>query len=185
MAKLSRCINLVLVLGLGTILSTVLQSLNIMFILIHIMSLDSLAEMFSQRSGVQQSMGNTIISTIIGFLVQKMMGQGLSNMLSGGSSSSGGGGIGNIQSMLSGLGGMNRHHELVREVQQKAGVKDPEQARQYTQQGLDVLNEQSKNNPQGLQSLLASFMGGGGGSSGQNKAGGGGLGDMIGDVLGG
>jgi hypothetical protein len=156
-----------------------------MFILIYLMSLDGLAGMFSQKSGVQQSMGNTIISTIIGFLVQKMMGQGLGNMLSGGSSSSGGGGIGNIQSMLSGLGNLDRDHELVREVQQKAGVKDPEQARQYTQQGLVVLNEQSKNNPQGLQSLLASFMGGGGGSSGQNKVGGGGLGDMIGDVLGG
>jgi hypothetical protein len=155
-----------------------------MLFLIYIMSLDSLAGMFSQRSGVQQSMGNTIISTIIGFLVQKMMGQGLGNMLSGGSSGSGVGGIGNIQSMLSGLGGMNRDHELVREEQQKAGLQDPEQARQYTQQGVDILNEQSKNNPQGLQSLLASFMGGGGGSSGQNKAGGGGLGGMIGDVLG-
>ena len=109
------------------------------------MSLDSLAGMFSQRSGVQQSMGNTIMSTIIGFLVQKMMGQGLSNMLSGGSSgSSGGGGMGNIQSMLSGLGGLNQDHELVREVQQKAGVQDPEQARQYTQQGVDVLNEVSE-----------------------------------------
>lgn len=80
-------------------------------------------------------------------------------MLSGGGSSSGvGGGIRNIHSMLSGLNGDN---ELVREVQQKARVQDPEQARQYTQQGVDVLNEQSKNNPQGLQSLLASFMGGG------------------------
>ena len=48
-----------------------------------------------------------------------------------------------------------------------------------------LLNEQSKTNPQGLQSLLASFMGGGGGGSGQNKVGGGGLGGMIGDVLGG
>jgi hypothetical protein len=47
------------------------------------------------------------------------------------------------------------------------------------------LNEQSKNNPQGLQSLLASFMGGGASGSGQNKVGGGGLGGMIGDALGG
>ncbi len=60
-----------------------------------------------------------------------MMGQGLGNMLSGGSggsgASSGGGGI---QSMLSGLGGLNRDHELVRHVQQNAGIKDPEMARQ-------------------------------------------------------
>jgi hypothetical protein len=152
------------------------------------MSLDSLARMFSQRSGVQQSMGNTIMSTIIGFLRRKMVGQGLDSVLSGESSSSAGGGIGGvgyIQSMLSSLGGLNRDHELVCEVQQKTGVQDPEQARQYTQQGIDVLNEQSKNDPQGLQSLLASFMGGGVGGNGQNKVGGGGLSEMIGDVLGG
>ena len=104
--------------------------------------------MFSQRSGVQQSMGNSIMSAIIGFMVQKMMGQGIGNMLSGssgGSSSSDG-----IQSMLSGLvgGGLNRDHELVRHVQQNAGIQDPETAKQYTQQGVDILNEQSRSNPQ-------------------------------------
>ena len=56
------------------------------------------------------------------------MGQGLGGMLSGGSS----GGSGGIQSMLSGLGGLNRDHELVKHVQQDAGIKDPETARQYT-----------------------------------------------------
>lgn len=143
-----------------------------------VMSLDNLAGMFSQRSGVQQSMGNSIMSTIIGFIAQKMMGQGIGNMLSG----SGGGSSSGIQSMLSGLGGLNRDHELVRYVQQNAGIQDPETARQYTQQGVDVLNEQSRSNPQGLQSLFGGFMGGGGGNQ-QNK-GGGGLGGMIGDVLG-
>ena len=66
-------------------------------------------------------------------MVQKMIGQGIGSMLSGscGSSSSDG-----IQSMLSGLiggGGLNRDHELVRHVQQNAGIQDPETARQYTQ----------------------------------------------------
>jgi hypothetical protein len=71
-------------------------------------------------------------------------------------------------------------------VQQKAEVQDPEQARQYTQQGVDLLNEQSRSNPQGIQSLslLAGFMGDGSGCQ-QGKGGGGGLGGMIGDVLGG
>ncbi len=150
------------------------------------MNIDNLASMFSQRSGVQQSMGNSIMSAIIGFMVQKMMGQGLGNMLSGaggsGSSSSGG-----IQSMLSGLGGLNRDHELVRHVQQNAGIQDPETARQYTQQGVDVLSEQSRNNPQGLQSLLGGFLGGRGSSGSQQRkgSGGGGLGGMVGDLLGG
>jgi hypothetical protein len=91
------------------------------------MNIDNLAGMFSQRSGVQQSMGSTIMSAIIGFMVQKMVGQGLGNMLSGGGG--GGSNSGGIQSMLSGLGGLNRDHELVRNVQQKAGIQDPETAR--------------------------------------------------------
>jgi hypothetical protein len=147
------------------------------------MNLDNLAGMFSQRSGVQQSMGNSIMNAIIGFMAQKMMGQGIGSMLSGGG---GGSGSGGIQSMLSGLvggGGLNRDHELVRHVQQNAGIQDPETARQYTQQGVSILDEQSRTNPQGLQSLFGSFLGGGG----QKKKGGsgGGVGEMLGDVLGG
>jgi hypothetical protein len=152
------------------------------------MNIDNLAGMFSQRSGVQQSMSSSIMSAIIGFIVQKMMGQGLGNMLSGGGSNDGGSsGLGSIQSMLSSLGGgLNRDHELVRHVQQNAGIKDPETARQYTQQGVDVLNEQARSNPQGLQSLLGGFLGGGGlGGNQQDKGGGGSLGGMVGDILGG
>jgi hypothetical protein len=144
------------------------------------MNLDNLAGMFSQRSGVQQSMGNSIMNAIIGFMAQKMMGQGIGSMLSGGGSGSGG-----IQSMLSGLigGGLNHDHELVRHVQQNAGIQDPETARQYTQQGVSILDEQSRTNPQGLQSLFSSFLGGGG----QQKKGGSGgaVSEMLGDVLGG
>ena len=151
------------------------------------MNVDNLAGMFSQRSGVQQSMSSSIMSAIIGFIVQKMMGQGLDNMLSGGGSSSGSSsGLGSIQSILLSLGGgLNRDHELVRHVQQNAGIKDPETARQYTQQGVDVLNEQSRSNPQGLQSLLGGFLGGGGlGGNQQDEGGGTSLGGMVGDILG-
>jgi hypothetical protein len=147
--------------------------------------MESLAGMFSQRSGADQPMGSSVMTAIVGFLVQKMMGSGgggMGSMLSGltggsqqGSGSGGGGGIGSI---LGGLGGLNKDHELVRHVQQNSGIQDPEQARQYTQHGVDVLNEQSKNNPQGLQSILGGFMGGG--SSGNQRNGGGGIGDMLG-----
>src|SRR5215212_4708736 len=149
------------------------------------MNLDNLAGMFSQRSGVQQSMGNSIMNAIIGFMAQKMMGQGIGSMLSGGGS--GGSGSGGIQSMLSGLvggGGLNRDHELVRHVQQNAGIQDPETARQYTQQGVSILDEQSRTNPQGLQSLFGSFLGGGGQQQKKGSSGGG-VGEMLGDVLGG
>lgn len=46
---------------------------------------------------------------------------------------------------------------------------------------MDILNEQSRSNPQGLQSLSGGFLGGGG----QQKKDGGGLGGMLGDDLGG
>src|ERR687887_418346 len=132
------------------------------------MSIESLAGMFSHRSGVNQSMGNSIMTAIVGFLAQKMTGGGIGSIISGiagGDSGSDGSGSG-IDSILSGLGGLNQDHELVRHVQQNAGIQDPEQARQYTQHGVDILNEQSKSNPQGLQSIFSGFLGGGGGGGG-------------------
>jgi hypothetical protein len=139
------------------------------------MSIESLAGMFSQRSGADQSMGSSVMSAIVGFLTQKMMGGGgMGSMLSG-LTGGGGGGIGSI---LSGLGGLNKDHELVRHVQQNAGIQDPEQARQYTQHGVDILNEQSNSNPQGVQSILGGFLGGGGSKQGSGS--GGGIGDMLG-----
>jgi hypothetical protein len=75
-----------------------------------------------------------------------------------------------IGSILSGLGGLNKDHEQVRHVQQNTGMQDPEQARQYTQHGVNILNEQYNNNPQGVQSILGGFLGGeGGGSSGNQQ----------------
>src|ERR1051325_8185815 len=146
------------------------------------MSIESLAGMFSQRSGADQSMGSSVMSAIVGLLVQKMMGGGgggIGSMLSGITGGGGGGdGIGGIGSILSGLGGLNKDHELVRHVQQNTGIQDPEQARQYTQHGVDILNEQSNNNPQGLQSILGGFLGGGGSKQGSGS--GGGIGDMVG-----
>ena len=143
------------------------------------MSIESLAGMFSQRSGADQSMGSSVMSAIVGFLAQKMMGGGggIGSMLSG-LTGGGGGSSGGIGSILSGLGGLNKDHELVRHVQQNTGIQDPEQARQYTQHGVDILNEQSNNNPQGLQSILGGFLGGGGSKQGSGS--GGGIGDMLG-----
>jgi len=146
------------------------------------MSIESLAGMFSQRSGADQSLGSSVMSAIVGFLAQKMMGGGggggIGSMLSGLTGGGGGDGIGGIGSILSGLGGLNKDHELVRHVQQNTGIQDPEQARQYTQHGVDILNEQSNNNPQGLQSILGGFLGGGGSKQGSGS--GGGIGDMVG-----
>jgi hypothetical protein len=145
------------------------------------MSLDALTGMFSQRTGAQQSMSGSIMNAIIGYLTQNMMQKGLSSFLGGGGSIGGGDGAGGLKSALSGLGGLNRDHPLVQHVQQNAGIQDPDQAAQYTQHGVNLLNEQADSNPQGIQSLLAGLLGkGGGGSDGSNQQQGGGIGDMLG-----
>jgi hypothetical protein len=144
------------------------------------MSLDSLAGMFSQRTGAQQSMSGSIMNAIIGYIMQNMMQKGLSSFLGGG----GGGGsdAGGLKSALSSLGGgLNRDHALVRHVQQNTGIQDPDQATQYTQHGVNLLNEQANSNPQGLQSLLGNFLGSSGGGSKQQQ----GKGGLLGDILGG
>lgn len=152
------------------------------------MSIESLAGMFSLKSGVEQSMSTSIIRVIVGFLAQKMigqdigigdtdtkqgMGQGIASKLSGffggrgrdsgsGSDDSGSSAASKIGSVLSGLGALNPEHELVKSVQQKTGIQNAEQARQYTQQGIDILKEQFTSNPQGLQSLFSGYLAGGG-----------------------
>jgi len=110
------------------------------------MSIESLAGMFSQRSGANQSIGSSVMNAIVGYLAQKMMGGGGIGSMSSGITGGDSGGIDGsgsaIGSILSSLGGLNKDHKLVRHVQQNAGIQDPEQARQYTQHGVDILNEQ-------------------------------------------
>ena len=127
------------------------------------MSLDMFASTLSQRSGIEQSVMSTIISSIMGHLTQ----QGLSLM--------GGGQRGGIQSALSNIGQLSPDHALVQRVQQDTGIQDPQQATQYTQQAVDLMNEHANSNPQGIQSLFSNFMGGAGG---QNQDG-----NILGNVL--
>jgi len=138
------------------------------------MNLDKLASMFSQRSGVQQSMSSTIMSTIMSYMMQHFMQKGLGSFMN-----SGGGDRNSMQSSFSELeGGLNDpRHPLVQQVKNNAGLQDDNQARMYTQQATGLLRENANNDPQGLSSLLGSF--GGGGQQG------GGIGNLVGGLLGG
>lgn len=137
------------------------------------MNLDNLVGMFSQRSGVQQSMSSTIMSTIMSYMMQHFMQKGLGNFMN-----SGGGDKNSIQSSFSELeGGLNDpHHPLVQQVKNNCGLQDENQARMYTQQATGLLRENANNDPQGLSSLFGSF---GGGQQG------GGIGNLVGGMLGG
>jgi hypothetical protein len=143
------------------------------------MSLDSLAGMFSQRTGAPQSMSGSIMNAIIGYIMQNMMQKGMSSFLGGGGSGTGSSEIGGLKSALSGLGGLNGDHALVQHVQQNAGIQDPDQATQYTEHGVNLLNEQADSNQQGMQSLLSGFLGGGLQQQ-STGTGGSGIGGMLG-----
>ncbi len=138
------------------------------------MNLDNLAGMFSQRSGVQQSMSSTIMSTIMSYMMQHFMQKGLGNFMN-----SGGGDKNSMQSSFSELeGGLSDpRHPLVQQVKSNCGLQDDNQARMYTQQATGLLRENASNDPKGLSSLFGSF-GGGGGQQG-------GVGNLVGGMLGG
>jgi hypothetical protein len=139
------------------------------------MNLENLAGMFSQRSGVQQSMSSTIMSTIMSYMMQHFMQKGLGSFMN-----SGGSDRGSMQSSFSELqGGLNNdpRHPLVQQVKNNCGLQDDNQARMYTQQATGFLSEHANNDPQGLSSLFGSFGGGG-----QQQ---GGIGNIVGGLLGG
>ena len=145
------------------------------------MSLDNLAGIFSQRSGVQQSTSSTIMSTIMSYMMQNFMQKGLGSFMN-----SGGGDKNSMHSAFSELeGGINGdpRHPLVQQIKQNCGFQDDNQARAYTQQATGLLREHSNNNPQGLSSLFGSF--GGGGVLGGQQQGGAGIGNLVGGLLGG
>jgi hypothetical protein len=142
------------------------------------MNIDNLAGMFSQRSGVQQSMSSTIMSTIMSYMMQHFMQKGLGSFMN-----SGGGDKNSMQSSFSELeGGLNNdpRHPLVQQVKNNCGLQDDNQARMYTQQATGLLRENANNDPQGLSSLFGSFGGGG-----RQQQQGGGIGNLVGGMLGG
>jgi len=106
----------------------------------------NLANMFSQKTGAQSSMASMVINAVIGYMMQRaiggmMSGGGLSNFMSGDNTSP--------------------NSDMVKHVQQTCGIQDPQQASQYTQDAVNIMNEHGNTNPSGLESLLSNFMGGG------------------------
>ena len=117
----------------------------------------NLAEMFSQKTGAQSSMATMVINAVNGYLMQR----GLGGMMSGGPSQGG-----NIMSVLSNFMGGDKNNpipnsDMVRHVQKTCGIQDSQQASQYTQEAVNVMDQHGNTNPNGLESLLSNFMGGG------------------------
>ena len=114
----------------------------------------NLANLFSQKTGVQSSMATMAINAVVGYMMQR----GLGGMISGGGQ---GGGIMSALSNFMGGNNVSPNSDMVKHVQQNCGIQDPQQASQYTQQAIDIINEQGNSNPNGIESLFSNFMGGG------------------------
>jgi len=116
--------------------------------------ISGLANMFSEKTGAQSSIATMVINAVIGFMMQR----GIGGMLSGGAQDG-------IRSALSNLTGgdndMSQNNDLVKHIQQTCGIEDPQQASQYTQQAVSLMNEQGNASPQDLKSLFSNLMGGG------------------------
>lgn len=121
-----------------------------------------ISDMLSQRSGIEQSIAGSVINAVIGHVMQH---GGIGNLFSRGNTYSDQDrnvGIQSALTNLTGAGGRQLHqdHPLVQSVQQNIGIQDPQQATQYSQQALSLLNEHANNNPQGLHGLFSKFIGG-------------------------
>jgi hypothetical protein len=114
----------------------------------------NLANMFSQKTGAQSSIATMVINAVIGYMMQRGMGE----MMSGGGQ---GGGIMSALSNLTGGNNLSPNSDMVKHVQQTCGIQDPQQASHYTQQAVNIMNEQGNSNPTGIESLFSNFMGGG------------------------
>ena len=112
------------------------------------MNLDNLASMFSQRSGVQQSMSSTIMSTIMSYIIQHFMQKGLGTFHEFWWRRQKFNAVSHSPSLEGGLN--DPRHPLVQQVKNNAGLQDDNQARMYTQQATGLLRENANNDPQGL-----------------------------------
>ncbi len=123
------------------------------------------SNLLSQRHGIDQSIAGSVISAIIGHITQQQGGGSIGSLFSQGNNYSDENRVGAIQSVLSNLigqkdrGQLNKDHSLIQYVQQKTGIQDPEQAREYTHKGLDLMNEHANSNSQGLHSLFSNLIG--------------------------
>jgi hypothetical protein len=125
-----------------------------------------LVDMFSQRHGVDQSIASSVMNAIIGHATQR---GGIGSLFSQDSydNYTDDDRMGGIQSALSNIIGgggedtLQYDHPLVQQIQQETGIQDPQEAAQYAQQAIALMNEHAYNNPQGLHSVFRRFLGGG------------------------
>jgi hypothetical protein len=113
-----------------------LNCLNNSVFYITCVNIDNLVSMFTQKSGLQQSVATTIITLVMQYVMQQLGGGGTKVGLAG------------ITSVLSELGtNLNADNPLVKQIQEKIKIEDPQKVTQYTQQAVELIKQEASANP--------------------------------------
>ncbi|MEO9320515.1 MAG: hypothetical protein ABI361_07570 [Nitrososphaera sp.] len=145
--------------------------------------------MFSQRSGMGQSIAGSVIGSIMGYAMQNMMNRGIGSFLHsrGQNKDSMNTALNQIQTETAN----NPDHQLVQQIKSSTGLQDDNQARQYIQQAVEFMKEHTNNNPEAMHSAFTNYadnqgmnlggmLSGFGGNSQPKKEGG--LGELLGNL---
>jgi hypothetical protein len=125
-----------------------LNCLNNSVFYITCVNIDNLVSMFTQKSGLQQSVATTIITLVMQYVMQQLGGGGTKVGLAG------------ITSVLSELGtNLNADNPLVKQIQEKIKIEDPQKVTQYTQQAVELIKQEASANPKGIESLFSNVLG--------------------------
>lgn len=113
------------------------------------MKIDNLANVFTKKSGLEQSVASEIISVVIQYSIQ------YSASLRGGK-----GGIQNIMSILSNLqSNLSPEHPLINQVQERTGLKDTQLVTKHVENALNFIAQEADVNPEGIESLFGNIQG--------------------------
>jgi ABC-type dipeptide/oligopeptide/nickel transport system ATPase subunit len=113
------------------------------------LKIDNLTNVFTKKSGIEQSLASAIISVVIQYVIQYAA-----------SSGRGKGGIQNIMSILSNLqSNITSEHPLVNQVQQRTGLKDTQLVINHVENALNFIAQEADVNPEGIESLFRNIQG--------------------------
>jgi hypothetical protein len=131
-----------------------LNCLNNSVFYIVCVNIDNLVSMFTQKTGIQQSLAATIITLVMQYVMQQLDAGGTK------------GGLGGITSVLSGLGtNLNADNPLVKQIQEKTKVEDTQKVTEYTGQAVELIKQEASANPKGMESLFSNVLGSVGGET--------------------
>jgi hypothetical protein len=111
------------------------------------LKIDNLANVFTKKSGIEQSTASAIITVVIQYIIQYSASKGARK-----------GGIQNIMYILSSIqSNLSPEHPLISQVQDKTGLKDKQLVSDHVENALNFITQEADVNPEGIESLFGNI----------------------------